>query len=133
MRYLLDSNICIAILKRQPEHIRRKLSAIPIGQVGLSSIVLAELCFGLEQSRQKEQNEQALQEFLDFCAVLDWPSEAAYHYGRVRYALKKAGSPIGAMDLLIAAHALALDAILVTDNIHEFQRIADLKIENWLR
>ena len=133
MRYLLDSNICIAILKHQSQRIRRKLSSIPVGQVGTSSIVLAELHYGIEQSTQKKKNEEALNDFLDFIMVLEWPNEAAHHYGRIRSELKKAGTPIGAMDLLIAAHALALDAILVTDNVTEFQRVADLRIENWLR
>ena len=133
MRYMLDSNICIAIIKQQPASIRRKLSVIPVGQIGISSIVLAELRYGVEQLTQKKNNEKALQDFLDFCSVLDWPSDAALHYGRIRSALKNAGSPIGAMDLLIAAHAITLDAILVTNNVDEFQRIKGLRIENWLR
>lgn len=133
MRYLLDSNICIAILKQQPLRIRRKLSSVPVDHVGISSIVLAELRYGVEQSAHKKRNEEALIDFLDFVLVLDWPGEATHHYERIRSELKKAGSPVGAMDLLIAAHALMLDAILVTDNIVEFQRIAGLKTENWLR
>jgi tRNA(fMet)-specific endonuclease VapC len=133
VKYLLDSNTCIAILKHQPPHIRRKLSSIPVGQAGISSIVLAELRYGVEQSSQKQKNEEALDDFLEFCMVLDWPDTATSHYARIRSELKKAGTPIGAMDLLIASHTLALDAILVTDNVAEFQRVADLKIENWLR
>ena len=84
MRYLLDSNICIAILKHQPQRIQRKLSSIPMGQVGISSIVLAELRYGIDQSTQIEKNEEALVDFLEFFEALDWPNEAARYYPNTR-------------------------------------------------
>lgn len=131
MRYLLDTNTCIRLIKHHPPEFWRKLSVIPVGQVGLSSCVLAELWYGIEQSARRTENETALDDFLDYVEVLDWPAEAAPVYGRLRAALKRQGTPIGAMDLMIAAHALALDATLVTDNLQAFQRVPELRVENW--
>lgn len=131
MQYLLDTNTCIQLIKHHPPEFWRKLSAIPIGQIGLSSCVLAELWYGIEQSARPTENKAALDDFLDYVEVLDWPAEAAPVYGQLRAALKRQGTPIGAMDLMIAAHALALDAMLVTDNLREFQRVPELRVENW--
>ena len=103
----------------------------PVGEVAISSIVAAELWYGVARSQKKKQNEAALRDFLDYVAVLDWPCEACLIYGQVRATLEEKGTPIGAMDLLIASHSLWLDAIIVTDNTREFQRVPDLKIENW--
>jgi predicted nucleic acid-binding protein len=86
----------------------------------------------LAQSTKKKHNEAALEDFLKYVIVLDWPLKAAPEYGRIRAHLKKKGTPIGAMDLLIAAHAMVLDAVLVTDNISEFGRVPRLKVENWV-
>ena len=80
----------------------------------------------------RKHNEVALNEFLEYVIVLDWPEEAAPEYGRICAQLKKKGTPIGGNDLLIAAHALVLGAVLVTDNIREFRRTPNLKIENWI-
>jgi tRNA(fMet)-specific endonuclease VapC len=132
MKYMLDTNVCIAIIKECPEEVKEKLSKIPVGEIGISSIVVAELWYGIRLSHMRKHNEVALNEFLKYVIVLDWPEEAAPEYGRIRAHLKKKGTPIGANDLLIAAHALALDAVLVTDNIREFRRTPNLKIENWI-
>ena len=132
MRYLLDTNTCIHVIKHHPSSVQERLATIPIGDVGVSSMVLAELWYGIAHSGKRQHNEQALTEFLDYVEVLDWPREAAPIYGRVRSFLRKRGTPIGAMDLLIAAHALTLDAALVTDNVAEFRRVPKLKIENWI-
>jgi tRNA(fMet)-specific endonuclease VapC len=132
IRYLLDTNTCIAIIKHQPEAIQSRLTHLPVDEVGVSSIVVAELWYGVALSKKKKQNEMALKDFLDYVAVLNWPLDACRIYGGVRANLKKKGTPIGAMDLLIAAHALLLNAVLVTANQREFQRIPGLKIENWL-
>ena len=131
-RYLLDTNVCIAVIKSRPERMRIRLSALSIGQVGISSIVAAELWYGVALSQKKRQNEAALRDFLDYVTILNWPYEASPIYGHIRAILQKRGSPIGAMDLLIASHALCLDAVLVTENTREFKRVPDLKIENWL-
>lgn len=132
MRYLLDTNTCIHLIKHHPPKIQKKLKKVPVGEVGISSIVLAELWFGVEGSAQKGRNEAALNDFLRYVVVLDWPAHAAPVYGRIRRFLKEKGAPIGGNDLLIAAHALALGTVLVTDNMKEFSRVPKLKIENWI-
>ena len=133
IRYMLDTNTCIAIIKRRPDSIQTRLADLPVDEVAISSIVAAELSYGVALSQKKKQNETALKDFLDYVVVLDWPFDACRIYGRIREDLKKKGTPIGAMDILIAAHALLLDAVLVTDNEREFARIADLKMENWTK
>jgi tRNA(fMet)-specific endonuclease VapC len=132
IRYMLDTDTCISLLKTRPEKIIRKLSRLPVEDVGISSVVSAELWYGVALSEKKKQNEAALQDFLDFVNVLDWPAGACPVYGRIRAHLRKKGTPIGAMDLLIASHASFLNAVLVTNNIREFNRVPDLKVENWL-
>ena len=129
---MLDTNTCIAIIKRRPDTIQTRLTALSIEEVGISGIVAAELWYGVALSQKKKQNEAALKDFLDYVTVLDWPFEASEIYGRIRADIKGKGTPIGAMDLLIASHALFLDAVLVTENVREFQRVSDLRIENWV-
>jgi len=132
IRYMLDTDTCISLLKTRPEKISRRLSRLPVEDVGISSIVAAELWYGVALSEKKKQNEGALRDFLDFVKVLDWPAGACPVYGRIRAHLKKKGTPIGAMDLLIASHAAFLNAVLVTNNTREFDRVPNLKVENWL-
>jgi tRNA(fMet)-specific endonuclease VapC len=129
---MLDTNTCIAIIKRRPDTIKTRLTVLAVDEVGISGIVAAELWYGVAFSQKKKQNETALKDFLDYVTELDWPFEAGAIYGRIRADLKQKGTSIGAMDLLIAAHALFLEAVLVTGNEREFQRVSDLKIENWL-
>jgi tRNA(fMet)-specific endonuclease VapC len=132
IRYLLGTNICIALIKDRPEFLRSRLTGFSTDEVGVSAIVVAELWYGVSLSQKKRQNESALRDFLDYVSVLDWPAEAGPTYGRLRAMLQKAGTPIGAMDLLIASHALWLDATLVTNNVKEFRRVPNLRIEDWL-
>ena len=132
MRYMLDTNTCIYIIKHHPPKVKKRLQKIPVGNVGVSSIVVAELCYAVAQSQKRTHNQAALDDFLEYLLVLDWPADAALPYGEARTYLKKKGAPIGAMDLLIAAHAIAENAALVTDNVREFRRIPKLKVENWL-
>ncbi len=132
MKYMLDTNACIAIIKQRPEGITQKLIEVPIGELGISSIVLAELYYGIQLSQKREHNEAALGSFLKYVVVLAWPQQAAREYGVIRAHLERKGTPIGANDLLIAAHALAQKAVLITDNVREFQRVPDLRIENWI-
>jgi len=132
IRYMLDTNICISLIKVRPDKMSRRLSRLPVKDVGISSVVAAELWYGVALSEKKKLNEAALRDFLDFVNVLDWPSGACPVYGRIRAHLKKKGTPIGAMDLLIASHASFLNAVLVTNNTREFDRVPELKMENWL-
>jgi tRNA(fMet)-specific endonuclease VapC len=132
MDYLLDTNICIELIRRRSAKILRRLQKCQIGQVGISSITLAELQYGVYKSRDPQRNKMAL---VEFCAPLEIPpfdDRAASIYGQIRTAIEEAGKPIGPMDMLIAAHALALGAILVTNNHREFARVPKLHIENWL-
>lgn len=132
MRYMLDTNTCIYVIKHRPPEVRTKLSTISIDQVAVSSVVVGELWYGICESVLAKHNEKALSDFLQFITVLDWPAEAAPAYGKIRSHLKKRGTPIGAMDLLVAAHALTAQAILVTDNIKEYKRVSGLPLENWV-
>jgi len=132
IRYMLDTDTCIGLIKARPDKISRRLSRLPVEDVGISSVVAAELWYGVALSEKKKLNEAALRDFLDFVNVLDWPSGACPVYGRIRAHLKKKGTPIGAMDLLIASHASFLNAVLVTNNTREFDRVVELKTENWL-
>jgi len=129
---MLDTDTCISLLKARPEKISRRISRLPVEEVGISSIVAAELWYGVALSEKKKQNEAALRDFLGFVNVLDWSSGACPVYGRIRAHLKKKGTPIGAMDLLIASHASFLNAVLVTNNTREFDRVPELKVESWL-
>lgn len=129
---MLDTNSCIAIMKRRSVAIQDRLVDLSTDEVAVSSMVTAELWYGVALSQKKKQNEAALRDFLDFVTILDWPGEASAIYGQIRAGLKEKGAPIGAMDLLIASHALFLDAILVTDNTRELRRVPGLKVENWL-
>lgn len=132
MKYLLDTNICIAIIKKRPLGVQKKLFHTAIGEVAISSIVLAELWYGVELSQKHKENKAALHDFLQYVTVLDWPEQAGREYGRIRAHLKQKGTPIGANDLLIAAHSLTLDVTLVSDNVKEFLRVPGLKLENWI-
>jgi tRNA(fMet)-specific endonuclease VapC len=110
---------------------RLRLQDLSTDEVGISSIVAAELWYGTNLSQRKKSDEAALRDFMDYVTILDWPYGASHIYGRIRAMLKEKGTPIGAMDLLIASHALFLNATIVTDNISEFQQVPGLKIENW--
>jgi len=131
MSSMLDTNICIAIMKGNPRA-RTKLSQLSPDMVCISSIVLAELSYGVQKGLHQEQNKQALADFLTICPVLDWPGEAAEAYGQIRANLESQGRTIGANDLLIAAHAVHWNTVLVTHNINEFSKVPGLIIEDWL-
>ena len=130
-KYMLDTNICIAVMKGRPA-IREKISTIDPAKIGMSGIVLAELSYGVWKSQQRERNQQALDDFCSICNIWDWPARAADTYGKIRAFLEQQGRIIGANDLLIAAHAKYLDAVIITNNIREFERIPNLQIENWI-
>ena len=132
MKYLLDTNICIALIRQKPAALLQRLITHPPGDIGISSITLAELVHGVEKSAQIDQNRAALQQFLLPLELADFDQEAAFVYGKIRAGLEQAGCRIGSMDMLIAAHAIRLETILVTNNVREFQRISGLSVEDWL-
>ena len=132
MLYLLDTNTCIYIIKRSPSHVYRRFKRLRVGDVGVSAITYCELQFGVAKSSKPGQNQLALTEFLGPLEVLDFPSAAAPVFGEVRAHLQRVGTPIGNYDLLIAAHALHLGLTLVTNNAKEFNRVPDLRLENWI-
>jgi tRNA(fMet)-specific endonuclease VapC len=131
MKYLLDTNICIYLIKQQPPQVLQKFNLYPVGEIGISVITAAELWYGVKKSQSALQNERALQQFLIPLAVIDFDSRAAVSYGKIRAILEAQGRPIGSLDMLIAAHALSLDVTLVTNNTGEFSRVRELKLANW--
>ncbi|MCH8961789.1 MAG: type II toxin-antitoxin system VapC family toxin [Bacteroidetes bacterium] len=132
MKVLLDTNICIYLIKRRPQEVRERFERYAVGEVGLSSITVSELQYGVEKSRRVEQNRAALMQFLLPLVIADFDYESAVVYGRVRAELERLGTPMGPLDTLIAAHALSLDVTLVTNNEREFSRVSDLRVENWV-
>jgi tRNA(fMet)-specific endonuclease VapC len=132
VKYLLDTNICIYIIKKKPEKILKIFSKLKPGDVAVSSITIAELNFGIAKSSKPNQNTIALQEFLQPLVVLDFNVDDSLMYGKIRADLESKGKMIGAMDLLIASIAMGRNLILVTNNEKEFGRVIDLKVENWV-
>ena len=132
MKYLLDTNICIYLIKRRPAGILEHLQKCEPSEIGLSSITVSELEYGVQKSSRPRENRLALAGFLAPLEILHYDDEAAARYGEIRYSLEKQGKPIGAMDLLIAAHALSRHLTLVTNNEREFRRITSLKVVNWV-
>ena len=131
MKYMLDTNIIIYAKNAQPEYVYRKFMEYGPEDMCISAITMAELEYGAANSSAPERNAFALRLFLSGISVLPFDENAAAEYGRIRADLKKKGQLIGANDLLIAAHAKALDLILITNNASEFSRIQGLKLENW--
>lgn len=130
--YLLDTNIFIAALKGQAA-VRARLERIAASEILLSPIVLGELELGVEKSAQRQRNRERLAAVVAGLRVVPLDATVSHRYGLVRAELERMGTPIGANDLWIAAQALALNAVLVTDNEREFGRLEHLQIENWLR
>ena len=132
MKLMLDTNICIYIIKQQPVTVLKRFLEYQIGDIGISSITLSELRYGVARSSHQEKNTKALDEFITPLEVVSFDEEAAHIYGEIRAGLEKAGTPIGAMDMLIAAHAVSLGIPLVTNNTREFVRIPILNIIDWI-
>ena len=131
LRYLLDTDICSYVMKRSSQPLLRKLSDVPVTEVGMSVVTKAELLYGVRVSPHPARDGEALRALLTYVAVLDFPEEAAEHYADIRSSLKRQGELVGADDLLIAAHARSLDLTLVTNNTAEFSRVEGLASENW--
>ncbi len=132
MKLLLDTNICIYIIKKEPATVLTKFKQFIPGDIAISSITLAELNYGVEKSLHMEKNRIALENFLIPFEVLSFDEQAALCYGGIRAQLEKIGQPIGPLDLMIAAHAISTELTLVTNNIKEFNRVPNLKVEDWV-
>ena len=133
MKFMLDTNTCIYIIKRKPPHVIERFRRTEISQIGISSITLSELLYGASKSAKPEQNRIALTQFIAPMEILSYDDEAAQYYGDLRTHLEKQGAPIGSLDMLIAAHALSIACTLITNNEKEFIRIPNLKIDNWVK
>jgi tRNA(fMet)-specific endonuclease VapC len=133
MRYMLDTDTCSSIMKRSNDALLKRLRKTPVAEVCISVIIKSELLYGVEVSPRRQQDGAALDAFLQYVEVLDFPGQAAADYAEIRSHLKTRGAMIGANDLFIAAHARSLGLTLVTNNTREFGRVPKLAIENWSR
>ena len=133
MKWMLDTDTCIALIKRKPPELIKRLQTKAVGDVGMSSITLAELRFGVAKSARREQNRAALDQFLLPLDIVAFDELAADSYGNVRADRETRGTPISPLDTLIAGHALSLNVVLVTHNVAEFKRVKGLRIEDWLK
>ena len=131
MTYLLDTDICIYILNRRPAQVAEKFREVGAENIALSSITIAELYYGAEKSRSGERNKRALAQFITALITADFGAGDAKVYAKLRTGLERRGTPIGPLDTLIAAHALSLEATLITNNTREFSRVPQLLVENW--
>ena len=131
MKYLIDTNICIYIMNKRPVGVIKKFKQFALGEIGISTITVSELQYGVSKSTYREKNEVRLEEFLAPLEILTYDQTAARIYGDIRFQLEKSGQLIGPLDLLIAAHAISQNLVLITNNDREFKRIKKLKIENW--
>jgi tRNA(fMet)-specific endonuclease VapC len=130
-RYMLDTDMCSYIMRRSPDVVIKRLAKVPVSDVCISVTTKSELLYGVEVSPKRKQDEAALDAFLRYVEILDFPDEASLHYAQIRADLKKRGAMIGANDLFIAAHARTLGFTLITNNTREFRRVRNLSIENW--
>lgn len=133
MKFMLDTNTCIYIIKRKPPNVIERFRQTEISQIGISSITLSELLYGVSKSSKPDQNKIALMQFVTPLEILPYDDEAAQYYGDLRTHLEKQGTPIGSLDMLIAAHALSIACTLITNNEKEFIRIPNMKIDNWVK
>ena len=133
MKLMLDTNTCIALIKRKPIYALQKFSKYQVGDIGISAVTLAELRYGVSKSQHQAKNQAALDEFMLPLEVAAFDERATAAYGVLRAALEKRGTPIGPLDTMIAAHALSLGVTLVTNNTREFNRVTGLTAVDWIR
>ena len=131
MLYMLDTNICIYLVKRRSEMLVNRMRAFRTGEIGLSVMTVAELQYGVSKSESKERNQAALEAFLLPLDIAELTVDVTLEYGRIRAELEKQSCPIGPLDTIIAAHALVLDVPLVTNSTREFERVQGLRVEDW--
>ncbi len=132
MKYLIDTNICIYLMNHHPPEVLERFRKIGVGEIALSSITVSELHSGAQKSGKIKQNIKRIEEFIYPFDVLAYDEVASKEYGKIRVHLEKKGQVIGPLDMLIAAHALSRDLILITNNTKEFKRVKFLQVENWV-
>jgi tRNA(fMet)-specific endonuclease VapC len=133
MRYLLDTNTCIAVIRKKSQTVLQRIRQYPVTDIAISTITIAELQYGVQKSGKVPQNQQALNQFLLPFLFLDFDYAATQEYGTIRAYLEAQGTPIGSLDMLLAAQALGHALIFVTNNVKEFQRVPHLQIEDWTK
>ena len=133
MRYLLDTNICVLLIRQKSQTVLQKLTQHPLTNIAVSAITVAELQYGVAKSTQPAQNRQALDFFLLPLTILPFDEGVATTYGEIRVHLETQGTPIGAIDTLLAAQAISHKLIFVTNNVREFARVPGLSVEDWTK
>lgn len=131
MRYLLDTNICVLLIRQKSQTVLQRLAQHPVTDIAVSAITVAELQYGVAKSAYPLQNQKALDYFLLPLTILPFDDRAATAYGAMRASLEAQGTPIGALDALLAAQAVSYRLIFVTNNVREFARVPGLTVEDW--
>lgn len=131
LRYMLDTNICIYVIKNRPEGLRERFNRLA-DQLCISAVTLAEIIYGAEKSARQIENINVVEQFAARLEVLPFGERAATHYGQIRADLERAGHPIGLHDMMIGGHARSEGLTLVSNNVREFQHIDGLRIDNWV-
>jgi tRNA(fMet)-specific endonuclease VapC len=132
MRYMLDTNICSYVLRSRPSSVKERFDEAGPGALVVSTVVLAELLYGAARHREAAAIRREIADLVSRLTVVPWDEAAAEHYGALRAALEKAGTPLGAMDMMIAAHASSQGATLVSNDIRHFDRVEGLRVANWV-
>ena len=133
MKLMLDTNTCIALIKRKPAHALQQFNKYQLGDIGISAVTLAELRYGVSKSQHQVKNHAALEEFILPLELAAFDEDATVAYGVLRATLEKHGTPIAPLDTMIAAHALSLGVTLITNNTREFNRVPKLKVLDWIK
>ena len=133
--FMLNTDTCIFLMRGESPALAARVQSVPLQQQVMSAVTFAELTYGVQASAaaKRKQNQSVLDSLVLHLAVLDWPQDAAKHYAEIRADLKKRGAQLGAADLMIAAHARAMGAIVVTNNVKDFERVKGLAVENWTK
>jgi tRNA(fMet)-specific endonuclease VapC len=131
VKYLLDTNVCVDYLTRRHATVVDRVQRSDPDDLCLSSIVIAELRYGADKSQKRSENHRIIDVLVQEMVCIDFDANAALEFGHIRSALERQGEPIGPYDFLIAAHALSLGLVLVTDNVREFRKVDGLSVENW--
>ena len=133
--FMLNTDTCIFLMRGESPALAARVQSVPLQQQVMSAVTFAELSYGVQVSAaaKRKQNQSVLDSLVLHLAVLDWPQDAAKHYAEIRADLKKRGAQLGAADLMIAAHARAMGAIVVANNAKDFERVKGLAVENWIK